>query len=180
MEVSILDSFDRLGLAPLDFPKRLTLMPAPGSQNGFDNSGQYGPIYWQTGNTIDNTLKALRGLASRYSGNGDVVTQFELVNEPLPPTVNLDSLKGFYYDGAGAVQSSLPGTSIVFHDAFQGVSYWNGFSPSSNAIVDTHIYQVFNMGQLSESIDGHVRDACSNAGPLAGTDKGAVVGEWSG
>lgn len=105
---------------------------------------------------------------------------FELLNEPLPPTVNLDSLKQFYNDGAGTVQSSMPGTSIVIHDAFQGVSYWNGFSPSNGAIVDTHIYQVFNVGQLSESTDDHVRDACSNAGALAGSDKGAVVGEWCG
>ena len=149
-------------------------------QNGFDNSGRYGAIQWQTGDTVDNTLKALSSLANRYSGDRDVVTLFEILNEPLPPSVNLDGLKQFYNDASKAIQSSMPSTTIVFHDAFQGVGYWNGFSPSPNAIVDTHIYQVFNVGQLSENIDDHVSDACGNAGTLAAADKGAVVGEWCG
>ncbi|KAL9115918.1 MAG: hypothetical protein Q9227_000286 [Pyrenula ochraceoflavens] len=158
----------------------IDLHGAPGSQNGFDNSGRYGPIEFQTGDTVDNTLKALSGLASRYSGDTDVVTMFEILNEPLPPTVNLDSLKQFYNDAASTIHDSMPGTTIVFHDAFQGVGYWNGFSPAPSSIVDTHIYQVFNLDQLQESIDDHVGDACSNIGSLSGADKGAIVGEWTG
>lgn len=35
----------------------------------------------------------------------------------------------------------------MIHDAFQPVSYWNGFMPSSQydgVLLDTHIYQVFS------------------------------------
>ena len=37
---------------------------------------------------------------------------------------------------------------VMIHDAFQPLSYWNGFMPSPNwqgVVLDTHIYQMFSV-----------------------------------
>ncbi|KAL8945620.1 MAG: hypothetical protein Q9183_008032, partial [Haloplaca sp. 2 TL-2023] len=44
----------------------MDLHGAPGSQNGFDNSGKKGDVGWQQGNTVEETLTALENLANRY------------------------------------------------------------------------------------------------------------------
>ena len=159
-------------------------MLAPGSQNGFDNSGRYGPVTWQQGDTVRQTLTAIANLAQRYAGDTDVVTAIELLNEPLGPVLNLDAIKQFYYDGWGNVRNSNPFTVVTIHDAFEGVGYWNGFmngaSGVNNVMLDTHIYQIFDQGQVSQSPAQHVQAACGSAGQLASTDKWTVVGEWTG
>ena len=38
-------------------------------------------------------------------------------------------------------------TIVMIHDAFQSISYWNGFMPYpqyQGVILDTHIYQMFS------------------------------------
>lgn len=45
----------------------LDLHGAPGSQNGFDNSGRAGPILWGTGDTLNRTYILLRRLVERVS-----------------------------------------------------------------------------------------------------------------
>ena len=120
---------------------------APGSQNGFDNSGRKGPVDWQQGSTVSQTLTAIANLAERYAGDTDVVTAIELLNEPLGPDINLDELKQFYYDGWGNVRNNNAYTVVTIHDAFEDItSYWNGFMNAqagvNNVMLDTHIYQV--------------------------------------
>ncbi|MCJ1476332.1 exo-1,3-beta-glucanase [Lambiella insularis] len=163
----------------------LDLHGAPGSQNGFDNSGIRGAVNWQKGDTVSQTLTALANLANRYEGDTDVVTAIELLNEPLGPVLDLDELKQFYYDGWGNVRNSNAFTVVTIHDAFEDItSYWNGFMNTqagvNNVMLDTHIYQIFDQGQVSQTPSQHVASACAAASQLSGTDKWTIVGEWTG
>ena len=164
----------------------LDLHGAPGSQNGFDNSGRYGPVNWQQGDTVQQTLTALKNLAQRYSSDTDVVTTIELLNEPLGSSLNLDTINSFYQSGYQTVQSASSNFATTIHDAFQDFqSYWNGkFTPASsgdqNIILDTHQYQIFSSSQVAMSPSAHVSAACALGSKLANTDKWTIVGEWTG
>ncbi len=164
----------------------LTFASAPGSQNGFDNSGRYGPINWQQGATVQQTLDAIQGLAQRYAGATDVVSAIELLNEPAGWAVNLDGVKSFYNSGYDTVRNSIGSNTLVtIHDAFQDFeTYWNGFmngqSGRYNVMIDTHQYQIFSPDQVAQSAPQHIANACAIGNKLKGTDKWAVVGEWTG
>lgn len=162
----------------------LTAVPAPGSQNGFDSSGRYGPIDWQQGDTVSQTLAALQNLAKRYASATNVVTAIELVNEPMGPDLDQSALKQLYYDGWGTIRNSNGDIAVTIYDAFfNPVSYWNGFmGPGSgvNVILDTHIYQIFSDSQVAMSPSEHISAACASGPEYASADKWLVVGEWTG
>ncbi|KAG9241515.1 glucan 1,3-beta-glucosidase [Calycina marina] len=162
----------------------LDLHGAPLSQNGFDNSGNYGSIGWGQGDSYWQTVNAIRILAERYASQSDVVTSIELLNEPANWGLDVGMIKQYVYDGWGTVRDSSGTTAVVMHDAFLGVPYWNGFANSAsglnNIILDTHIYQVFSPGEVARTPCEHIKNACSNAVLLAGSDKWTIVGEWTG
>ncbi|PYI06329.1 exo-beta-1,3-glucanase [Aspergillus sclerotiicarbonarius CBS 121057] len=159
----------------------IDLHGAPGSQNGFDNSGHRGPIQWQQGNTVNQTVTAIDALARRYI-QSDVVAAIEALNEPsVPGGVNEGGLKDYYYSVLADVQRINPSTYVFLSDGFEPVESWNGFMQGSNVVMDTHHYQVFDNGLLAMSIDDHVKTACSLATQhLIPSDKAVVVGEWTG
>lgn len=163
----------------------LDLHGAPGSQNGFDNSGRAGAIDWAQGDTIDQTNAALSALAGRYAADSDVVTAIELLNEPMSPTIGLSTVQSFYWSGEAAVRAKNGNTAVVIHDGFANIdSAWNGFmntaSGVSNVILDTHIYQIFSDGEVSRTPSQHIANACSNIASIEQTDKWTIVGEWTG
>jgi glucan 1,3-beta-glucosidase len=161
----------------------LDLHGAPGSQNGFDNSGRYGPIDWTQGSTVSQTLTAIQALANRYAGDTDVVTAIEVLNEPMGPNLDMNVVKQFYYDGYGNIRNANADTAVVIHDAFLDIdSYWNGFMNTgvNNVILDTHNYQIFSDGQVSMSPSQHISAACAVGPQVKETDKWLIVGEWTG
>ncbi|MCJ1272901.1 exo-1,3-beta-glucanase [Puttea exsequens] len=163
----------------------LDLHGAPGSQNGFDNSGRNGSINWQTGDTVAQTLTALQVLSTRYASSTDTITTIELLNEPLGPALSLPEISTFYQSGYQTVTAASADFAVTMHDAFQDVqTYWNGqFNTASgdeNVILDTHQYQVFSPDQVARSPSDHVTYACALGPKLAATDKWTVVGEWTG
>ena len=161
----------------------LTVSTAPGSQNGFDNSGRYGNVDWQQGDSVQQTLNALQALASHYKGDTDVVTAIELLNEPLGSSLNLDGVKSFYDSGYKQVHQNTGDVSVCIHDAFQDInSYWNGAMTNGYefTMLDTHLYQIFNQDQVSLSPADHNSAACALGPKLASTDKWTIVGEWTG
>ncbi|PGH35849.1 glucan 1,3-beta-glucosidase [[Emmonsia] crescens] len=164
----------------------IDLHGAPGSQNGFDNSGRRGPINWQKGETVAQTLNAIRALAKRYAHQTDVVASIELLNEPfVPGGVQLSPLKQFYHDGYRIIRHANPNVGVVISDGFQDPPSWNGFMlPSENfhdVHLDAHHYQVFDDALVNFNIDQHVGLACSfGREKLAHLDKRTFVGEWSG
>lgn len=160
----------------------LDLHGAPGSQNGFDNSGRYGSVGWQQGDTVAQTITAIKNLAERYSGDGDVITTIELLNEPLGPVLDLQKIKDFYTEGYDMVRATNSDTIVSFHDAFTPFdTYWNGFTAGEyNYMLDTHQYQIFSPNEVAMSPAEHISAACALGPRLASTDKWTVVGEWSG
>lgn len=161
----------------------LDLHGAPGSQNGFDNSGHTGTIAWQSGDNVPNTLRAIQALADRYAAHTDVVTGIELLNEPANWGNDLSQIKKFYYDGWGNIRTQGQ-TAVTIHDAFLDPRSWNGFmnteSGVNNVILDTHIYQVFSQSEVAMKPCAHVQTACSSIERIKPTDKWTIVGEWTG
>lgn len=157
---------------------------APGSQNGFDNSGLRDNYGWQTGDNVQLTLQTLQYVANKYgsSNYSDVVTSIELLNEPLGPSLNMDSIKQFYYDGYDLVRTANNGVGVTVHDAFMAMNYWNGFMADDShwfVILDHHHYQVFSPGEVSRSIDDHISVACGLGRDTQTESLWRVVGEFS-
>ena len=50
----------------------------------------------------------------------------------------------------------------------------------NDVMLDTHQYQIFDQGQVSQSPSEHVASACGLSSKLASTDKWTIVGEWTG
>jgi glucan 1,3-beta-glucosidase len=107
----------------------IDLHGAPGSQNGFDNSGQkVATPGWESGDTITQTLAVLETITAKYAQPQyqDVVVAIELLNEPLSSELNLDTIKQFYRDGYGQVRA-VSDTTVILHDTFLPPASWNGF-----------------------------------------------------
>lgn len=101
----------------------LDIHGAPGSQNGYDNSGQRtsNPQWAQNPANVSRTVDTLRFIAKNIGGMVDVV---ELLNEPagflggdFPQTV-----RQFWLDGYDAVREAAgSGIKVMIGDAFLGV-----------------------------------------------------------
>ncbi|KAL4810746.1 glycoside hydrolase superfamily [Aspergillus unguis] len=155
---------------------------APGSQNGFDNSGRRGPIEWQQGDTVKQTLLAFEVLAQRYLPDSDVVTAIEALNEPhIPGGVNQEQLKEYYTNTLATVRANNPDAALFISDGFLETESWNGFLSGDNVFMDHHHYEVFEGGQNGWSVQKHVDAACAlGLQHLEAVDKPVVVGEWTG
>jgi len=156
----------------------IDLHGAPGSQNGFDNSGRRGNIDWQQGDTVSQTHTALNKIRDDHASN-PAVAAIELVNEPMGSSLDMDTLRQFYMDGWGDLKGS--NVAITFHDAFQGVNAWNDWGSGMWALLeDTHHYEVFDSGSLQMGIDDHVSTACAFGASMATNNKWTIAGEWTG
>ena len=163
---------------------------APLSQNGFDNSGRYGPVNWQKGESVDQTLQAISRLTERYAPQQDVVTAIQLLNEPLGSALDLNKIKDFYEKGYEIIRfdrtrMQARDTLVVIHDAFLDFQqYWNGNmntqSGKRNVMLDTHQYQIFTQDGVNQNPTQHVNSACAIGPRIRSTDKWTVVGEWTG
>lgn len=162
----------------------IDLHGAPGSQNGFDNSGLRDTYEWQEENNVEITLHVLEYIANKYGDSNytGVVTAIELLNEPLGPALDMDGIKEYYDDGYSIVRDAGPDMGVTFHDAFQPLNYWNDFLTLPDhwfVILDHHQYQVFSSKELACSIDDHISTAC-NIGRKTQTEyHWRVTGEFS-
>ncbi|KAF2758595.1 glycoside hydrolase [Pseudovirgaria hyperparasitica] len=167
----------------------IDLHGAPGSQNGFDNSGQKtsNPL-WLTGDTTQQTLEVIQIIADKYAQPmyQDVVVGIQLLNEPLMSNLQggQDGVRQYYRDGYGNVRT-VSDTPVILHDGFQQPPTWNGFlTPSDNnaqgVVMDHHEYQVFNFEQIAWDPPAHRQHVCNNIDTINGADKWTFVGEWTG
>ncbi|KAI5967115.1 hypothetical protein KGF57_000544 [Candida theae] len=163
----------------------IDLHGAPGSQNGFDNSGLRDAIDWQkVDGNVQVTQEVLNTIVQKYGADeyADVVIGIELINEPLGPSLNLDELKQYYQYGYNALRSTGSNVPVVIHDAFEAIGYWDDFSIGNNAynvVLDHHHYQVFSAGELERSIDQHISVACNWGWDAKKENYWTVTGEWS-
>ena len=161
---------------------QIDLHGAPGSQNGFDNSGHYGSVGWLQGDTVAQTITAIRTIAQRYADDSDTVTTIQLLNEPLGPVLDLNAIKDFYHQGYDAIRAYSADIVVSFMDAFTDFdTYWNGFTAGPNYnMLGTHQYQIFSPDEVGRSPTEHITAACAIGPRLASTDKWTQVGEWTG
>lgn len=156
----------------------IDLHGAAGSQNGFDNSGRYGDIAWTQGDTVTHTKKVLNKLRDDFADRA-AVTAIEILNEPMGSSLDMDTVRQFYMDAWGNLESSH--VAITFHDAFQGVTSWNDWGSGMwNLMLDTHHYEIFDDGQVSMGIDDHISAACDFGNQMASNNKWTISGEWTG
>ena len=93
-------------------------------------------IQWTDGDTISKTHKALQKIRRDHASNPAVAT-IELVNEPMGPELDMDTIEQFYYDGWGDLKNAP--VAMTIHDAFQGPGYWNSWGDGLwDVMVDTH------------------------------------------
>ncbi|KAG7664605.1 uncharacterized protein J8A68_001830 [[Candida] subhashii] len=163
----------------------IDLHGAPGSQNGFDNSGLRDSYRFQDGDNTDFTIKVLGDVFTKYADESysDVIIGIELVNEPLGPVLDMDKLKNFFTTGYNNLRQGGSNSPVIIHDAFQPSGYWNNFMTSDqnyfNVVIDHHHYQVFSAPELQRDINAHVSVACNWGWDAKQEYHWNIAGEWS-
>ncbi|KAJ9476918.1 Glucan 1,3-beta-glucosidase I/II [Pseudozyma hubeiensis] len=165
----------------------IDLHGAPGSQNGFDNSGRKGSANWPNAQSnIDRSVNVISSIAARYAKYDGTVTSIELLNEPAGYLGGnmLPAAKQYYNSGYYAARSKFGNAAIMIHDAFQDLSYWNGFMQPpqyEQVLLDTHIYQVFSPAENALSQNDRLSNFCNKINSLQTSDRNlyTIVGEWS-
>ncbi|ODN82333.1 glucan 1,3-beta-glucosidase [Cryptococcus wingfieldii CBS 7118] len=164
----------------------------PGSQNGYDNSGQRGDALWATdSNNVERAKNVIATLATKYSDPQyyGVVTAIALLNEPATYLNDelLSTTRQYWYDAYGVARypfgnSDKSGLAIVIHDGFQDPSTYNNYMTEpeyEDVILDTHNYQVFNDEYMTWNWDQHIAGVCDMASTYSAADLWLIVGEWS-
>ena len=116
---------------------------APGSQNGYDNSGQRtnDPVWATNDANVNRTLEILSVIADNIGGMIDVL---ELLNEPAGFTNSqwASVIRQFWQDGYNVVRT-VAGSSmkIMIGDAFLGVQSWEDFLqyPSAQGVMIDYV-----------------------------------------
>lgn len=136
----------------------LDLHGAPGSQNGYDNSGQRtgNPQWGSDPDNVPRTLDMINFMAEKIGGMIDVL---ELVNEPggFDPSIG-DILRGYWQDGYQTVRDAAGGAlKVMIMDGFLGVSVCG----DALAVVmpidtpDTGMAGLFDVSGGTRRADGH-------------------------
>jgi glucan 1,3-beta-glucosidase len=157
---------------------RTNCIVAPESQNGFDNSGKYGSINWGQGDSVQYTINVLNKIRDDHASH-PAVSAIELVNEPLGPNLDMNTVRQFYMDGWGNLRDS--DVAVTFHDAFEGVTSWNDWGAGMwNLLLDTHHYEIFTNDMVAQNLDTHIKTACDFGNQMASNNKATISGEWTG
>lgn len=168
----------------------IDLHGAPGSQNGFDNSGQrmsY-PTWHSNQTNVDRTNEIIKTIISMVDSEYETVPIIAPLNEPAGFDGDdvLTVVKQYWKDSYGNIRypydsSTESNTVELIHDAFQSLSYWDGFMVDGydGVAMDTHIYQMFSDEQVAYNYSEHIKEACSHGSSLADFDLWIIVGEWT-
>ncbi|CAG8671851.1 13053_t:CDS:2, partial [Ambispora leptoticha] len=157
---------------------------APGSQNGFDNSGKRGKINWQTNKqNIPRTLKVLQILCMNTVAYQNSITAINILNEPTSwGGNNISITQEFYKEAYEIVRRYHPNALVVMHDSFLPLSFWKGFMqepPYKGVVLDTHVYLVFNRTILALSEQDKLNYVRNMKAEIAAFNSWIMVGEWS-
>lgn len=166
---------------------------APGSQNGFDNSGRKGEVHFadeertEKGRVIypniQRALQVIANLTAHFSQEAfrGTVVGIELVNEAFI-TIPIEVVKDYYLQGYEIVKSNGDTMAVIIGDSFR-FGEWNNFMfpPHYRHVwIDTHIYHVFDLARLSMTPQQHMQQTCTLHKPqVAVAPLSTMVGEWS-
>lgn len=186
----------------------IDLHGAPGSQNGFDNSGQrnfYSDLGWLS-NTQTKALTIIiwHQMFDTFLNVNDNIIGIEIINEPLVPKISLYDVTQSYYEAFDMFkekQSKNDETAFIIHDAFQPLDHWNlelnpqyknvsnqyynltNVTYSAQTVwVDHHHYEVFTDSQAQENQYNRITNILNYGHSINHEMKyhPAIVGEWSG
>ncbi|GEQ66647.1 hypothetical protein JCM33374_g310 [Metschnikowia sp. JCM 33374] len=179
----------------------IDLHGAPGSQNGFDNSGLFRnnvPGWQESRQNIELTESVLRQIYTKYGGSSfsrrfnDTILGIQVLNEPFGAYLSMSELESFYhstYLDARFLQNT--NNTIIFSDAFQDHGYWDGFLNTSgtmpgrlqnyNILIDHHHYEIFSVSQLRNNMSERINNIRNFASGMNDSlsSHPMVVGEWS-
>lgn len=176
----------------------LDLHAAPGSQNGFDNSGRLGNATWDDSmENVNRTLDAVRIITQRIIDENllQAVTGFGLLNEP-DQHIDYWMMLG-YYNKAYAIIREVMGDSVSVYigDMFNPQSFnwfWHDGNPieATNVFLDSHIYSCFvddlkamtpkqHITQVCRFERAHINECCWDGWPPQPTELSRFVGEWT-
>jgi len=164
---------------------------APGSQNGFDNSGHKVsfPQWHSNATNVQRTDAIIKNqIAPMFANNFENVPIIAPLNEPagFDGSDVLAVVKQYWFDSYGNI--GFPsGTStrsqlvVLIHDAFQPLSFWNGVltQPDQGVAMDTHIYTIFSQAEEEMTQAEHISTVCGKQDSLATFDLWVIVGEWT-
>lgn len=173
----------------------LDLHAVPGSQNGWAHSGHQGTINWLNG--ADGDLNGQRSLEihdsmskffaqDRYK---NVVTLYGLVNEPK--MINMDDpskVIAWNQQAIDLVRKNGMEQQLIFGDGFLALAEWENTMKGVDGklMIDTHQYQIFDVGQLKLKHADKINLVCSgwkgiivvSNNPTTGWGP-TINGEWS-
>lgn len=159
---------------------------APGSQNGFDNSGRRGEIHFQEPQNMQLLTEVVHYILEKYSRNefADIVTGIEILNEPYGSRIDLDSLREFYHEAFTYLRYTLKrDTNIVLQSAFMPRHYWDNFMTgddgSQGIIFDHHDYVCYTPGKYNATLEEKTQLVCKWGWDSVFESHWSVVGEWS-
>ncbi|EJT49209.1 glucan 1,3-beta-glucosidase [Trichosporon asahii var. asahii CBS 2479] len=162
----------------------LDLHGAPGSQNGFDNSGRRDQRSWfQNQHTADRAVDAVLNLVREFTKPeyGGAVSAIQLLNEPFPhEDWELSFVKDFYTRAYRAVREIDGDILVILHEAFRQLDTWRDAIPEAQRVaLDTHIYAMFTPSILSYGYVDNLRWSCGFADTLPASPYWTIVGEFS-
>jgi glucan 1,3-beta-glucosidase len=178
----------------------LDLHTAPGSQNGFDNSGRMGNATFESINPTVNAARMYSALQSMvnlfintntYSG---AVKAIEILNEPACYLLDPNYVIGVYSSAYKAIRATVKSTApvyptIIMHDCF--IAPLSGIYAALDSLaltsgsyaVDTHRYTAFYpvAQQLGNNNTAHINYICGMQPEIVGAYSKfpMIVGEWS-
>lgn len=148
------------------------LHTAPGSQNGFDNSGIESSVYTCKGwgrhpENIERTLDVIHEISDAIAKDHllDVVTGFGLLNEPFGDC-KLNGYERFLEDALAITRANMgPNVHIFVSDLFGAPkfndgSWWLDPVKYHNTYLDTHFYHTFDSHTRSMSPKEHINHVC--------------------
>jgi glucan 1,3-beta-glucosidase len=176
---------------------------APGSENGFDNSGIFKGVSsckgWdQNAANVQRTVEILTDIAHGIVEEGiqDVVTGFGVLNEPFVDC-NEAVVRNYYNQALSILRNTLGDhVSVFVGDTFRAARFNDGFwtdQDHHDCYLDSHPYQVFfevgraftprqHIAYVCRHDTNDVKECCyddppNNTIPSSGISR--IIGEWS-
>ncbi|TRY71084.1 hypothetical protein TCAL_17391 [Tigriopus californicus] len=171
----------------------------PGSQNGFDNSGQRGEINWfnpDDHSNIDRTLVILEKISVMMKSwiddgtmSPDTLFGIAILNEPwgIWEELWLELRDHFHYNAYDVVRNVLgDGPKVVIQQAFRTPTDFHGYMAEGfeNVMLDLHEYHAFgeywnNLAEDNAGWSTNIDTSCGFKTVMTESTMDVVVGEWS-
>jgi len=162
----------------------LDLHGAPGSQNGWQESGRIGDIGWpEDERNIIASLRIIEKLSRRYAGHPSLLG-IELLNEPHPK-IRTAILKKYYKASYKIIRKNCgPDVWVVFSDSFKPHRWaWHLWaSKYPRVYIDTHQYQAYTARDRRMDVTGHIKKTLHKVDKQItkmARHHPVIVGEWS-